>query len=120
MHRVFNLPQLKERRRELRHDRSPAEHILWRYLKGKQLLGLKFRRQHSIGKYIVDFYCPAARLIVEIDGDSHFEPSQQEYDQQRSIYFLQLGIRTIRFRNDEVTHDTLNVIERLRVFITTP
>lgn len=117
MGQVFNIPQLKEFRRKLRHDRSPAEHILWRYLKGRQLLGLKFRRQHSIGRYIVDFYCPGIRLVVEVDGDSHFEEAQQEWDRVREGFMQQLGIRTIRFRNDEVRLDTQNVLERLRVFI---
>lgn len=120
MSRFYNLPQLKEVRRRLRHDRSPAEHILWRFLKGRQLLGLKFRRQQSIGNYVVDFYCPAKHIVVEVDGDSHFDELQKQYDVVREEFFQQLGIRTFSFRNDEVTHDTLNVIERLRVFITTP
>ena len=117
MSQVFNDPQLKDLRRQLRHDRSPAEHILWRYLKGRQLLGLKFRRQHSIGRYIVDFSCPSIRLVVEVDGDSHFEEAQQQRDAIREELMKQFGIRTIRFRNDEVLHDTLTVVERLRVFI---
>jgi len=117
MRQVFNDPQFKDLRQKLRRDRSPAEHILWRHLKGRQLLGYKFRRQHGIGRYIVDFYCPSLRLIVEVDGDSHFEEQQKKYDQVRSTYFKQLSIRTLRFRNDEVRYDTLQVLERLRVAI---
>lgn len=120
MRRVFNLSYLKEVRRQLRHDRSPAEHILWRYLRGRQLLGLKFRRQQSIGPYVVDFYCPAKQLVVEVDGDSHFEELQIQRDAVRELSLRQLGIKVIRFRNDEVVHDTIHVLERLRVFITTP
>ena len=120
MRRVFNLPHLKEVRRQLRHDRSPAEHILWRYLKGRQLLGLKFRRQHSIGRYIVDFYCPSRRLVVEVDGDGRFDEAGIYHDKNRDRFFQTLGIRTFRVRNDEVIHDPFSVIERLKEFLTTP
>lgn len=120
MRRVFNLPQLKELRRELRHDRSPAEHILWRFLRGRKFMGLKFRRQHSIGRYIVDFYCPAIRLVVEVDGTSHFEEPQIQRDSDREAFLKRLGIRTMRFRNDEIIHDIQRTFKRLQLFITTP
>lgn len=120
MRHVYNLSYLKDTRRALRYDRSPAEHILWRYLRKRQLLGLKFRRQFSIGRYIFDFFCPAIKLVVEIDGDSHYHERVIKMDLVRDRYLHSLGIRIIRFRNDEVRYDTLGVIERLRQFITTP
>lgn len=120
MRQISNVPQLKDIRRQLRRERSPAEHVLWRHLRRRQFLNLKFRRQHSIGRYILDFYCPALRLAIEIDGDSHFEEHGQQHDTIRDRFLTNLGIRTIRFRNDEVISATENVLERLHDFVTTP
>jgi len=114
MRRIFNLPQLKQTRRRLRNDRSPAEHILWRYLKGRRLLGYKFRRQHSIGRYIVDFYCPELRLAIEVDGDSHFSELAMTNDRRREMIMRQLCVWTIRVRNDEIRKDVLGVIDILK------
>jgi len=120
MSRFYNVPELKEFRRQLRNDRSPAEHVIWRYLKRRQFLGLKFRRQHSIGKYVVDFYCPAKHVVVEIDGDSHFSDDGQRHDTIRTNFLHGLGIRVFRFRNDEVLVDPEGVMERLQTLMTTP
>ena len=76
-HRVY--PPVLLRSRELRHPQTPAEATLWRHLRGRNLV-YKFRRQHPLDRFIVDFYCPEAKLCIEIDGGSHFETEQEEYD----------------------------------------
>jgi very-short-patch-repair endonuclease len=75
---------------------------LWLLLKGAQCEGRKFRRQHSIGKFVVDFYCPSEKLVIELDGEHHFTEEGYAYDEKRSQYFFSLGISTIRFENCEV------------------
>jgi len=89
------------RRRGLRISSSIAEGLLWGKLRRKQL-GLKFRRQHSIGKYIVDFYCHDASLVVEIDGQQHNSSERQEYDKERDGYIEGLGNKVVRFSAWEV------------------
>ncbi|MBU0531715.1 MAG: endonuclease domain-containing protein [Candidatus Uhrbacteria bacterium] len=100
--KVFNAKHVKERRRALRETMAPSEVILWLYLKEKQLCGFKFRRQHSIGEYVVDFYCPKAKLVVEVDGDSHYEPDAEVRDIIRTKYIESFGIKLIRFTNLDV------------------
>src|SRR5258708_7573125 len=77
----------------LRRDDTPTEDILWRSLRSRRLNGLKFRRQHPIGAYIVDFYCHEKNLVVEIDGDSHYLPGAQEKDIIRQSFIEQRGFR---------------------------
>ena len=91
---------IQERARELRRDQTPAERELWARLRGKQLCGLKFRRQHPIGRCIVDFCCVASKLVIEVDGDSH--AFQEEYDSARTAYLEERGYRVIRFTNQQV------------------
>jgi very-short-patch-repair endonuclease len=86
--------------RELRKSLTGAEQRLWYVLRNRQSGVIKFRRQHPIGKYIVDFYCPKSRLIIEIDGDSHGD--SQEYDRQRTEWLESQGYQVIRFSNREV------------------
>ena len=93
---------IQELARELRKEQTPAERKLWSYLRLKQLSGYKFRRQHPAGSYIVDFYCPSCRLVVEIDGDSHVD--QEEYDAERTAWLEEQGYRVIRFTNREVQY----------------
>lgn len=71
--KIYNHELLKDRRKELRNNLTIAEASLWKYLKGRRMHGLKFRRQHSIGPFIVDFYCPEEKLIIELDGEVHEE-----------------------------------------------
>ena len=80
---IFNNPELKERRRELRKHSTPAEIELWKRLKNKSLDGRKFRRQYSIDKFVLDFYCVEERLGIELDGILHFEADGIEYDKLR-------------------------------------
>ncbi len=94
----MNRTEWLDRRRELRQALTPAEAVLWRLLKGQQLEGLKFRRQHSVGPYILDFYCPALKLAIELDGASH--ACREEYDGQRTSYLSETaGITVLRFEN---------------------
>jgi len=83
--------QLKQNSRELRSNMTDAEQKLWYRLRRKQINGWQFYRQKIIGSYIVDFYCPAARLVVELDGSQHFEPQHQAADQKRDAYLVSLG-----------------------------
>ena len=77
---INNVVYLKNTRKQLRNNPTKAEQVLWKYLKNKQIKGYKFRRQHSVGNYILDFYCPALKLCIEIDGDSHFTDEGKNYD----------------------------------------
>lgn len=83
-------------------------------LKGSQLDGRKFRRQHSIGDYIMDFYCPAAKLCIELDGDAHFTTAGNEYDTERTAYLNSNGIRVLRYENLEVLNFQENVLADIR------
>jgi very-short-patch-repair endonuclease len=94
--------RLKTRARSLRANPTDAELRLWYRLRRKQILGVQFYRQKTIGNYIVDFYAPAAKLVVEVDGTHHFTPSQAEYDKRRSEYLGQRGLRVLRFDDRQV------------------
>ena len=102
MVRVQNLKQNKDRRKDLRNNPTDAEKYLWYELKKGQLNGKKFRRQQSISKYIVDFYCPEEQLVIELDGEQHFENEHKKYDERRTEYLGKLNLRVIRFRNTDV------------------
>jgi very-short-patch-repair endonuclease len=93
-------PPILERARELRQPQTPIENKLWARLRDRRLGGLKFRRQHSIGRFVVDFYCADCRLVVEVDGDSHAD--QVEYDQARTVWLNERGYTIIRFSNRAV------------------
>lgn len=110
---IFNRPSEKERRRSLRNSLPPAELILWSKLKSRQICAQKFRRQFSIGPYVVDFYCPALKLAIEIDGDSHFQPGEQEKDRNRQRFIESTGIRFLRFRNVEIRENLRGVLEAI-------
>jgi very-short-patch-repair endonuclease len=105
---LYNRPILKSRRKELRNNATPAEQLLWSILQHSNL-GYKFRRQHSVGPYILDFYCPSERLAVELDGDSHFTDDAIVYDSERTAYLNGLGVRVVRFLNTDV-YDNLQVV----------
>lgn len=90
------------------------EKRLWSRLRARQLNGLKFRRQHGIGPYIVDFYCPERSLVIEVDGDGHADPEQIEKDQQRDEYLQSIGLRVVRYTNDDLTKNVDGVIEDLQ------
>ena len=110
---THNRHALKENRRNLRSNLTPAEIRLWKCLQNKQLDGLKFRRQHSIGSYIVDFYCPEERIAIELDGEVHFNSVNEQYDLQRDEYIKSLGIKVMRFKNSDVFEKIDNVLNEI-------
>jgi very-short-patch-repair endonuclease len=111
---VFNTSNVKGRRKLLRRTMPETEIILWSQLKNRQISGIKFRRQYSVGRYVVDFYCAKKKLAIEIDGDSHYIFKSPERDEVRQKWIEQFGIRFLRFTNDDVRknlYSVLNTIE---------
>lgn len=104
---------LTEIARQLRRDATEAEQALWERLRDRQLSGLKIRRQHRIGKYIVDFYCAAARLVIELEGSIHDTPEQKEYDKVRFEELRSRGLKILRFRNAEVLNNMESVLNQI-------
>ena len=98
--------------RRLRQASTPTELRLWEFLRAKRFQNIKFRRQHPIGPYVVDFVCLTQKLIIELDGRQHLE--QIAYDQQRTSYLEQLGFRVIRFWNHDVLRQLGCVLEQIR------
>ena len=111
--RINNLSYLKEQRKVLRNESTPAEIALWQMLKGKST-GYKFRRQHSVGNYILDFYSPAIRLAIELDGEVHNNSEAEEYDEKRTCYLYDVEkIRVLRFENRDVFDNSEGVLEEI-------
>ncbi len=108
---ILNDPSKKTLRQKLRRQMPPAEIILWTRLKGSQLGGFKIRRQYGIGSYVVDFYCTAARLAIELDGESHYQDGAEEYDRQRQQFIETRGHKVIRFTNGEIYEDIDRVLK---------
>ena len=100
-----------ERARFMRRNPTQAEAILWSRLRRNQLKGCQFRRQHLIGRFIVDFHCSAARLIIEVDGPIHDEIEQQAYDEARQTFLEELGFTVLRFSNETAIYETEAVLE---------
>ena len=117
---IHNQRDFKHLRRQLRNNLTPAEAELWKYLQHGQLEGKKFRRQHSIGNYILDFYCPLEKLGLELDGRDHFTDNGFEADEKRTAYLNSLNIRIIRFENKEIFDQLEGVLEEIRQSFTTP
>ena len=111
---LTNIPPLKSRRKELRNRPTSSEALLWRYLQKRQLLGTKFRRQYSIGRYIVDFFCVDCDLEVELDGAPHFGDLGEEYEAKRTAFLEGLGIEVIRFENNLVFQNTEAVLDTIK------
>lgn len=109
---------MKERRKELRNSPTNAEDKLWKYLQNKKLNRLIFRRQHGIGPYVADFYHALSQTVIEIDGEIHSKPEVQENDQWREKYLTENGYKVIRFKNEEVLHDTGGVLSRILLSVT--
>jgi len=99
------------RSRQLRQEMTIPERLLWGKLRNHRLAGLQFRRQHPIGPYVVDFYCPTAKLVIEIDGRSHC--GQEILDRQRQEFLEQYGLRVIRFSNDRVINHLTDVVRAI-------
>jgi very-short-patch-repair endonuclease len=101
-------------KRRLRSDMTGPETRLWSRLRARQLNGIKVRRQHGIGPYIVDFYCPEQSLVIEVDGDSHADAEHIEKDQCRDRYLQSIGLRVVRYRNDDIMKNLDGVLEDLQ------
>ena len=99
---------IQQRARELRHEQTPAERTLWARLRRKQLYGLRFRRQHPIGRFIVDFYCASAKVAIEIDGPVHLE--QRVLDEERTRWLADRGYTVLRFTNEQVERQVEQVL----------
>ena len=104
---------LKEFSRHNRREMTESETILWKALRG-EFRGIKFRRQHPIGDYIADFLCLAEKIVIEVDGEYHNAPQQQQEDQWRTEYLERKGYKVIRFTNEEVNSDVKGVISKIK------
>jgi very-short-patch-repair endonuclease len=118
MNHIFNKVEYKQRRQTLRSNMTEPEKKLWQILRDKQM-GVKFRRQHGIGHYIADFYCPELKLVIEVDGESHGLAEAQAYDGIRHNFMDSLGITTLRFTNDEVMNNIEGVHQHLTQYLNT-
>ena len=107
-------PHIFEKAKSLRDNMTLAELELWEVLKGKQVLGLRFRAQHPIDIFIADFYCHSLRLVIEVDGSIHKLNEQKEYDIGREAELEHWGIRVIRFSNEEIENELDQVIEEIK------
>lgn len=106
--------------RKLRRKSTDTEKRLWEYLRTKRLNGLKFRRQHPIGRYIADFYCREARLVIELDGGVHNIRDQKEYDKIRQEIIKVRGLRVLRIRNKEIEKDIQSVLRKILALTSPP
>ena len=105
--------RLKSFSRKLRTDMTDAEQLLWKYVRRKQLCDIQFYRQKTIGHYIVDFYAPAAKLVVEIDGGQHFFDEHLRKDQKRDAYLSSLGLKVLRFDNWQILKSLGDVLSEI-------
>ena len=120
-------PQLLEFAKSMRHTATDAEHLMWQLLRAKSFINLKFRRQHVITPYIVDFYCHEISLVVELDGGQHGTDDAKEYDVERTKFLEALGLTVVRYlnhdvlgRTDVVLGDLWNVCTELKTKSTSP
>ncbi len=103
-------------RRELRKNQTETEKIIWDKLRDRRFLNLKFRRQYGIGNYIADFYCSSLKLVIELDGGQHFTEEGLEYDKIREEFMKSLGIKTLRFNNNEVLNNIEEILIKIETF----
>ncbi|MEI8344057.1 MAG: endonuclease domain-containing protein [Candidatus Moraniibacteriota bacterium] len=103
--------------RELRKNATPQEIIFWSKIRAKRFQGLKFKRQYSIGKYIIDFVCLEKKLIIELDGWQHGEENQKKYDKERTEFLEKLGFKIMRFWNNEVNNNIEGIFLKIAKFV---
>ena len=118
MKRIHNNFSLKDRRRELRRNATLQEQKMWFYLRNRKLGGFKFNRQHSIGRFIVDFYCPEKKIIIEIDGSSHEQ--NKSYDLERDLRLMNLDFIILRISNNAVDNDIQKVLDEILEILKNP
>ncbi len=115
---TYNRQQSKIRRGELRKGQTDVEDDLWQKLRRRQCLGYRWHRQYGVGQYILDFYCPALRLAIELDGWQHKDPLRRSYDKNRTSYLKELDITVIRFWDGEVIKNLNLVVQEIKYVIT--
>ncbi len=103
-------PQLLEFAKVMRSNATDAEHLIWQLLRAKRFMNLKFRRQHVIAPYIVDFYCHELDLVVELDGSQHGTDNRKEYDAERTTFLEALDLKVVRYWNHDVLKNTESVL----------
>lgn len=113
---LYNTKNKKDLRKQLRKTSTPQEVILWSRLRRRQL-GLKFKRQYSIGRYVVDFCCPEKKLIVELDGWQHKEENQERYNKERTKFLESKGFKVLRFWNNEINQNLKGVILKIGEYL---
>jgi very-short-patch-repair endonuclease len=113
MTKIYNRTSEKNKRRMLRSNMPKAELILWSKLKSKGLDKYKFRRQYSVGKFVIDFYCPRLKLAIEVDGDSHFSDGSEVCDKERQNFIESFGISFLRFTNREIYENLDEVLAEI-------
>ncbi len=109
-----NLPYDKAFRQQLRRESTPCERILWKQISGRQINGLKFRRQHGFGPYVMDFYCPEIKLCIEVDGTVHESEEAKRRDAERTEFLNSQGIKVFRLQNQEVEDNVANAVGRIK------
>ena len=112
--KIFNQKEMKERRQELRKGQTDAERQLWSRLRNKQMSGYKFYRQYGIGFYIVDFYCPLLKLVIEVDGGQHYSEQGIAHDRQRELFLRNIGVKVIRFNNLDILKNIEGVFDSIQ------
>ncbi len=124
---VYNKIELKKKRKNLRSNMPSPEVYLWNRIRNKQVLNIKFRRQYSINNYIVDFYSPELKLAIELDGNSHFTDGAIKNDLQRTKYIESLGIKVVRYFNNDILNniegvycDLVNSIKEIQTPLNPP
>ena len=110
-------PKLKTPARSLRTGMTPAEHVIWHRIRRKQIQDVQFYRQKPLLSFVVDFYCPAAKLVIEIDGGQHFEEEHRAKDQARDAALAGLGLYVLRFDNRQVLLETDAVLEVINMIV---
>jgi very-short-patch-repair endonuclease len=113
MTKLYNKTSEKDKRQSLRNNMPPAEQLVWARLKGKQVENCKFRRQYSVGAFVIDFYIVEIKLAIEIDGESHFHDGADVYDLERQSLIESTGVRFVRFTNRQVYEELDSVIESI-------
>lgn len=113
MTKHYNKTTEKAKRRKLRQYSTHAEELVWKYLRDRQMLGYKFKRQYSVDQYVIDFYCSELKLAVELDGASHNSPERKEYDIKRQNKLETFGIKFVRISDDELFGNPNKTFEKI-------
>ncbi|GAX35478.1 endonuclease domain-containing protein [Nodularia sp. NIES-3585] len=117
MNKLYNKNSELEKRRVLRQNITKAEKVIWHNIRDRQLENCKFRRQYSVDRFVIDFYSAELKLAIEIDGDSHFQDGAAEYDQAKQEFMESVGIKFIRFTNNDVYGNLSGVLESIAQYI---